>query len=378
MLRRRIVLLAVLCAGMVITAWSASGAEKRTPDVIYVPTPQEAVTEMLRMTNVGKDDIVYDLGCGDGRIVITAVKEFGAKKGVGVDIDPQRIRESKENAEQAGVTDRVTFLEQDLFQTDFREASVVTLYLLQSLNVRLRPALFQQLRPGTRIVSHAFTMGEWRDDRTVETEGDENGGGVTLHFWVLPAGVAGIWRWTAPGAEQPCVLRLHQQFQEIRGAVQVGDQETPITDAKVVGDQVSFAVAREVGGQRVTMNYAGRVSGASLSGTVRVQGGPAPGEHLWNARRDPANLVGTWRWQVDGQSGALNVERQEGKLVARRVADGEGQPVPHFYAWGGGFHFTLPGTRNESYEGIVEGDRVSGTVTGGGATVRDWEALRGK
>jgi len=368
-------LVAALCAGMLVGAWSPSRAQERTPDVIYVPTPHEAVTEMLRMANVGKDDIVYDLGCGDGRIVVAAVKEFGAKKAVGIDIDPERIRESNQNAQEAGVTDRVTFLEQDLFQTDFSEATIVALYLLDRLNVRLRPQLFRELRLGTRIVSHAFTMGEWKDDQTVDVEGDEDI--VTLHFWILPAPVAGIWRWTPPGGQGECVLRLHQQFQEVRGTVSMGDTETRITDAKLVGDQLSFTVARDVGGQRVTASYAGSVSGDTIGGGVSVQGGSAAGEHQWTAQRDPAELVGTWRW-AEGQSGAITVRNRNGRLVATSQAKGERSRVAHFYAYGGGFHFELPGNRTESYEGIVEGDRVIGRVTGRQRAARGWEARREK
>jgi SAM-dependent methyltransferase len=150
-------------------------------DVPYVPTPESVVDEMLRMAGVGQGDVVYDLGCGDGRLVITAVKKFGARRGVGVDIDPQRIRESNENARGAGVTDRVEFREQDLFQTDFKEATVVTLYLLPEVNLRLRPRLLDELRPGTRIVSHAFDMGDWVPEKTAQVEGR------TIYFWTVPA-----------------------------------------------------------------------------------------------------------------------------------------------------------------------------------------------
>lgn len=132
-------------------------AQQRPPDVPYVPTPHEVVREMLKVTQVGKDDVVYDLGCGDGRIVIAAVKDFGAKRGVGVDIDPERIRESNENARKAGVTDRVKFLQQDLFETDIREATVVTLYLLPSINIRLRPKLFRELRPAQELFPTILT-----------------------------------------------------------------------------------------------------------------------------------------------------------------------------------------------------------------------------
>ncbi len=153
---------------------------ERQPDVVYVPTPQVVVDEMLELAKVTKDDVIYDLGSGDGRIPITAAQKYGAR-GVGIDINPERIREANENAQKAGVTDRVTFLQQDLFQSDFSEATVVTLYLLPELNVKLRPQLFQQLKPGTRVVSHDFDMGEWKPDRVVQTQE-----GSTIYYWVIP------------------------------------------------------------------------------------------------------------------------------------------------------------------------------------------------
>lgn len=153
---------------------------KRQPEVPYVPTPENVVEEMLKVANVTKSDVVYDLGSGDGRLVIAAVKKFGAQKGVGVDIDPERIKESNENARQAGVTDRVKFVEQDLFETDLKEASVVTLYLLPDVNLRLRPKLLRELKPGTRIVSHAFDMGDWKPEKTVEADGR------TIYLWIVP------------------------------------------------------------------------------------------------------------------------------------------------------------------------------------------------
>lgn len=149
-------------------------------DVPYVPTSHEVVKAMLKMANVGKDDVVYDLGCGDGRIVVSAVKDFGAKKGVGVDIDPERIREARHNARKARITDKATFIEGDLFKTDLREATVVTLYLLPAVNLRLLPKLLDELKPGTRIVSHDFNMGEWKPEKT------ETVGGATIYYWTIP------------------------------------------------------------------------------------------------------------------------------------------------------------------------------------------------
>jgi 2-polyprenyl-3-methyl-5-hydroxy-6-metoxy-1,4-benzoquinol methylase len=154
-------------------------AQDRELDVPYVPTSTEVVEAMLKVAKVGKNDVLYDLGSGDGRIPITAAKQFGTR-GVGIDIDPDRIKEANENAKTAGVTDKVKFLQQDLFKSDFSKATVVTLYLLPEINLRLRPQLFKQLKPGTRVVSHAFDMGDWKPEKTLNVNGS------TVYYWVIP------------------------------------------------------------------------------------------------------------------------------------------------------------------------------------------------
>jgi predicted O-methyltransferase YrrM len=152
-------------------------------DVPYVPTPETVVEQMLKVAGVNSKDVLYDLGSGDGRIVITASQKFGIR-GVGVDIDPDRIREAKENAKKAGVSDRVTFLQQDLFKTNFQEATVVTLYLLPDINLRLRPKLLKELKPGTRIVSHDFSMGDWEPEKTLKVQ--SSGREHMIYFWTVP------------------------------------------------------------------------------------------------------------------------------------------------------------------------------------------------
>lgn len=148
-------------------------------DVPYVPTPQQVVDRMLALAQVGKNDVLFDLGCGDGRIVVTAAKQFGAK-GTGIDIDPERIAEAKENARKAGVEKQVTFKQANLFETDLSSATVVSLYLLPSINTKLRPRLWQQLKVGSRVVSHAFDMGaEWPAEKTATVDGR------TIYFWTI-------------------------------------------------------------------------------------------------------------------------------------------------------------------------------------------------
>lgn len=155
---------------------------QRKPDIGYIPTSQEAVGAMLTLAGVTEDDILYDLGSGDGRIAIAAAQQFGTR-GVGIDIDPERIREANENAQTAGVSDRVEFRQQDLFESDFSDATVVILYLLPHLNLRLRPELFRQLKPGTRVVSHDFDMGYWKPDQVMQIQMPEES---TLYYWVIP------------------------------------------------------------------------------------------------------------------------------------------------------------------------------------------------
>ncbi len=165
---------------LAILALPAAAQPGRTPDVVFVPTPQEVVDDMLCLVGVKKGDVLYDLGSGDGRIPITAARRYGVRA-VGIDIDPDRVKEANENARKAGVTRLVEFRNEDLFKADFREATVVTLYLLPELNLRLRPRLLKELRPGTRIVSHQFDMGDWKPEKKLEVNGR------TVYVWTVPA-----------------------------------------------------------------------------------------------------------------------------------------------------------------------------------------------
>jgi SAM-dependent methyltransferase len=280
--------LAICLLLAVAGVWVGGDAQTRTPDVQYVPTPNNVVAEMLRLTAVTKKDVVYDLGCGDGRLVITAAKRYGAR-GVGIDIDPQRISESRANARQAGVTDRVQFLQQDLFEADIHEATVVTLYLLPKLNVQLRPKLLRDLRPGTRVVSHDFDMAEWQPDQTVQVKGPSRQHSV--YYWVIPADVSGVWRVNVPapkGARQ-YMLRLQQEFQEVRGSISADGQDIPLTNATLTGDRLRFTATT---GDQVRMAFDGRVKGETMRGSVDVKGGATAGRYDWRSQREATSASG--------------------------------------------------------------------------------------
>ena len=188
----------ISCSKQSVQAESSSTSQADTPSVItsekpradvpYVPTATEVVEKMLEMAKASNNDVVYDLGSGDGRIPITAVKKYNVKKATGVEINPELIQKSQENAKKAGVSDKVNFLQQDLFKTDLSDATVVTLYLLPEVNLKLRPKLLQELKPGTRIISHAFDMGDWKPDR-VEQVKDKNGRTYTIYQWTVPENV---------------------------------------------------------------------------------------------------------------------------------------------------------------------------------------------
>jgi len=222
-------------------------------DVIWVPTAESLVEAMLDVAKVTSDDYVIDLGSGDGRIVIAAAKR-GARA-VGFEYNPDMVELSRRNAEKAGVSDKASFVNADLFSSDFSRATVVTMYLLPQLNLKLRPIILD-LKPGTRIVSHAFDMGDWSADQTVHQEGR------TAYLWIVPAKVEGIWKWqTASG---PAELNLTQTYQNVEGSLKVDGKQLEIQEGKLKGDQLSFSA----GGRE----YAGRVSGKSIEGTVKSGG----------------------------------------------------------------------------------------------------------
>jgi SAM-dependent methyltransferase len=257
----------------------------RTPDVHFVPTDPAVVRGMLGAAQVRSNDVVYDLGCGDGRFVITAVKQYGAR-GVCVDIDPVRIAESRRNADTAGVARRITFHEGDLFEMDLSDATVVTLYLLPNLNERLRPKLFRELRPGARVVSNAFDMGDWEADSLLKMNKNESFPAYA-YYWVMPADVSGTWNLTIGGAkpagEHDYRLKMDQRYQKITGAGWAGDREVPVTNERLTGDRLRFTIRDSVQGRPGTLQFSGRVTGDKATGTVRDGAGGSP--RSWSAVR---------------------------------------------------------------------------------------------
>ena len=279
--RRRTLQALLAGAGAAAVPALAQSAE-RPLDVPFVPTSDETVDRMLRMAGVGPKDYLIDLGSGDGRIVITAAKQFGAT-GFGVELNTERWKLSLRNAEREGVSDRVAFYQRDLFETDLSKATVLTMYLLPSVNLKLRPRLLSELRPGTRVVSHDFDMAEWLPDARADR------GWTRVYLWIVPARVEGEWTWRLPvGKASPeFAMELRQQFQVVSGPVKIDGEPFWLMDARLRGDELSFTVIGDAGGLRIRHEYSGRVSGNVARGTVRMVNGDnaAPVIAPWSAQR---------------------------------------------------------------------------------------------
>jgi precorrin-6B methylase 2 len=230
-------------------------------DVIYVPTPHQVVKRMLELAKVGPDDIHYDLGSGDGRIVIAAVKDFKARKGVGIDLDPQRIKEANENLAKAGVGDRVSFLNKNIFEADFSEANTISLYLLSTLNLKLRPTILN-MKPGTRIVTQSFSMSDWDPDHKEHVEFDDNGfkGTRTVYLFIVPAKAEG--KWTMSAGAQTIALDFKQTFQRLAGTAIIGGKTTEIKEGRLSGAAIQFMI--DVDGKPV--KYEGKIEGNAITG----------------------------------------------------------------------------------------------------------------
>src|SRR5258708_7428880 len=280
-------ILRFLAAMLVLAAASPAPAQNpEAKDNIagpYVPTPWVIVDEMLKLADIRADDVVYDLGSGDGRLVITAAKRFKAR-GVGVELQPELVELANAGAKKEGVADSVKFIQGDLFETDIREATVVTLYLLPRFVTRLVPRFLTELRPGTRIVSHDYPLVPWPPDKDVSMEVPEKEfiSGTTctrLYYYVVPARIGGVWELSLPKpiARAPLSLEVNQEPHTVGGLVSDGLSEDYLGDMKVKGEQGSFGLLYE--GRMV--GFEGKASGDAMSGEVSAKGVRG----LWNARR---------------------------------------------------------------------------------------------
>lgn len=264
-------------------------ARAAQPSVPYVPTPQVVVDRMLEMGKVGPGDYLIDLGSGDGRIVVTAAKRFGTR-GFGVDLDPQRIAEASANARTAGVADKVAFYQRDLFETDLSEATVITMYLLPEVNLRLRPRLLD-LKPGTRIVSHDFSMDDWQPDEHIQMPAPDkyggSGGTSDVYLWLVPAKAAGTWRWELPlrGGAVAYELDARQRFQALTGTVRVAGQRVPLESARLKGDTIELAFTANVHGAPVRHRFSGRIDGGAINGSAQLAGAQLQSGLEWEAQR---------------------------------------------------------------------------------------------
>jgi precorrin-6B methylase 2 len=224
-------------------------------DIHFVPTPHEVVKRMLELAKVTSTDVHYDLGSGDGRIVIAAVKDFKAKKGVGIDLDPQRIKEANENKTKAGLGDNVTFLNQNIFETELKEASVVSMYLLTSINIRMRPKLLAELKPGTRIVTHAFNMGEWKEEH------NESVNGYQVYLFIVPANVTG--KWELSEGERKIALDLKSEFTDLSGTATINGKSSDVKGGRITGTKIEFTI--DVDGKPV--KFEGNWDAGTITGT---------------------------------------------------------------------------------------------------------------
>lgn len=279
-----------LAAGIILAAAAAGLAQDLNLDVPYVPTRYPVVDEMLRLARVAKDDVVYDLGCGDGRLVISAAVKYGAR-GVGFDIDPERIKECLENSEKAGVQDRVKFILGDLFEADFREATVMPMYLLTTVNLKLRPKILRELRPGARVVSHNFGMDNWMPDEQSVVRVEDIAHDVYL--WIVPANVSGTWTWTMDKGAPPraCRLEVTQKFQRWEGRLLVDGTEAPVKDAKLQGDKIAFTAEAALGGKAAVLTFEGKADGHAINGLVRVAIDGRSTAYAWKAKRRPDTMT---------------------------------------------------------------------------------------
>jgi SAM-dependent methyltransferase len=379
--------------------------EKLTTSIPYVPTRHDAVKDLLWLAGVGTNDVLYDLGSGDGRIALAAVRDAGARKAVGIEIKPELIEESRWHATQAGLSNLVTFIQGDLFTNDFSAASVLALYLGHQANVDLRARIVRTLRPGARVVSHQFGMGEWKPDKILEVRTALLGMYGEMHnpfgsnpevpdfarpftrmthsilsAWVVPAPVAGTWRGSTrlDSGEGELSITLQQRLSEsggsfewrgaapMRGNVQVDIWGSHVRVHCVSTNRPYGSIAW----------FDGQVEGDNLRGTIWVALPDGTRQFAWNANRTPVDLAGQWEWIGPMERPVqLRVERRNGEITATYIDKDQRWPVNDIYDFGGGLYFTLllgrdgSGRRMGPEDGwligsaVVDEETLSGNLT---------------
>ena len=389
-----------------------------TNTIPYVPPRHDTVRDLLWLAEVGTNDVVYDLGSGDGRVVIAAVRDFGARRAVGIEADSRLVQESREQADQAGVADRVQFIQGALFTTDISPASVVVLYLGHGANLELRAQLVRSLKPGARVVSHQFNMGEWTPDKVLDVRtvylgmystgvmGFEHNPEVpdfqghasgrdhdVLSAWMVPAPVAGTWRGKVrvDSQEQEFRLTLHQRLSAATGSFGLQGQTNlqGQVEVDVWGDHLRcWCIPTNQAWYGSQMWFDGHAKGDTLNGSLWVPQGNEARQCNWVGHREPADLAGTWEWPGPSNSPVqLKLERRDGRFAATYVDQSratpynpaEGRPIPvrDFYDCGGGFYFTL--LLGLEGNNLMHGSRRAGPQDGwlvGEAVAQDG-ALRG-
>jgi len=271
---------------VMLPALSLAADQHPHADVPYVPTPPGVVSAMLGIAGVGPEDYVIDLGSGDGRIIIAAAKQRGAR-GIGVEIDGALVGVARREAQREGVAGRVEFMEQNLFLTEMGHATVITMYLYPRLMLQLLPRLFAELRPGTRVVSHDFDMESWRPDaRATVPVPDKPYGPPSseVYLWIMPANAAGAWKWrsTDGTAALDYELTLSQTFQMLEGKALIGGEPGRLEGGRMRGDEIRLMLTAEAGGRTLRREFSGRVDGDLIIGTMKLPGG---GEFDWKATR---------------------------------------------------------------------------------------------
>jgi len=261
---------AVILAVLFFIAAAALNAQEW--DVPYVPTPSLVVEKMLDLAGVQPGDYLIDLGSGDGRIVIAAAKRGAIAHGI--DIDPLRIDEANKNARDAGVSDKVIFVEGDIFSADFSRADVITLYLLHSINLKLRPQLLEKMRPGTRIISHDFDMDDWAYDEFLYIDDS------SIYKWIVPAKVKGTWSWN--NGNNSFKMIINQEFQKIRISISSDDDNLIVYSSLLSGDKITITAENPSKSEHYL--FTGRVNGEEIEGTVQIRNGIAGAIEKWNAK----------------------------------------------------------------------------------------------